>query len=742
MTSIASPPTPPPNFSIQLSDAPVQRTASWARKVVPSGLAAGEASGEEIDRIGSIWKSEMSSDQSHQEREQPLSIAEALGTGPPVPPKEKKKKKRFVDDGDAAKFASRQAGKNPSVVHTATDPICSVPASLEERSSSGLAAAFIEELPVHSQETLVSAPGAISERSKSVEEFASAESHQPAQAEEDDDFGPRSPRSDAMFGWTAADERDLLPGDSASQRPARSQTGTISSRFTAIARPSDERASETVTPKTPAQTIRDTVMGNVGIDGGQAARGLDTVVEETVSQTAGASNPRRSIMVGPSEMGATMVSPTALPSPSRPKSVLSMETTGSISSQDVGRLLQYLEQQQQDRDQRDAYLESQFRSFQDALYNLQHSSKTKSRRSGSQQSRATASELTSDGSNAVPASAAASVAADAASLAVMQEKLDKVLSMVGHVFADQNRMEQDIDAPRGPQPPALTSTPELARIETTLQSLMSRIQQNSTGPGGMPALLSAHNRDINMDGGRALDGRDRAILADRLVKGTVPSSRRMSAPPDMEDEQDDNSSGEGEHFMTPMQAHLVPMTPSMSDSQLTSTVGVDRIPPRDWHSSQGIPSPPANTDRDGSLLSSVAPRPRGGPVERAALGMTSMQRGGSDQNMLRSISQYARSDVPSLDMEAEIRRRRMMQTSGVRAEYPENQQGGWYSPHLADTPAGPSQGPRFPGQATSGVPRDRNTSYSTIAANEVVGATPWARKGLGLSMGGQVSVYG
>jgi hypothetical protein len=209
----------------------------------------------------------------------------------------------------------------------------------------------------------------------------------------------------------------------------------------------------------------------------------------------------------------------------------------------------------------------------------------------------------------------------------------------------------------------------------------------------------------------------------------APSDRAALSVNGSSNDEEVEADEEGDRFMTPVQTlNNIPITPTLSESQLTATTGVSRIPPRDWHSNQGIPSPPANTDRANSLRSSVVTE-QAGPVERHAIGLV-------PDEMLRSISQDAQSEVPSLDMEAEIRRRRMKQTSENQ-----RQQGGWYN---SNNQARSSQDPRYPASSSLGgpiLPRGRDASYSTIAANEVVGTTPWAaRQGLGLSMNDQVGV--
>ncbi len=128
-----------------------------------------------------------------------------------------------------------------------------------------------------------------------------------------DDFGPRSPVSEAMFHGSRLDkESDLHPSDSASQRPARSEVGTIRT----LSSDDGER--------TPAQVLRDTVLGNR----------LGTVIEETPSQA-------QSTRVARSDV-----------------------SNASISSHEVNALLALLEEQQRERASKERELEEQIRGFQ------------------------------------------------------------------------------------------------------------------------------------------------------------------------------------------------------------------------------------------------------------------------------------------------------------------------------------------------------------------------------------------
>lgn len=699
---------PPPNFNVQLSDSPT-------RRLVPSGLAAIplESSMEDVAQIETT-----SPDRGRYEA---VSSFAAEMVPPPLPPKENQKRKRFVDQ-----------------------PVIK-PESLSNVES---------EESKHSQETLVLNDGQPETRqdraqdtppnNMSRETFHSSRTHDQSE-DGDDEFGPRSPRSEAVLNFSnlADSDRDIVPADSASQRPSRSLTGTILSRFTALAGYRSEKVEEAKEeeespPRTPAQTIRDQFVG-VDMDSDEpppTARALDTVVEETLSQAALTSvqSPQQEIL-GSSRKSIKQKK-------GGPGSLLSVQTSGSVSSQELAKLLQFIEQQNEDRDRRERQMEEQFRAFQETIINLQRGGSSRhSRRSSSEaggrsisgstrQTTGSESYARSSRRSDATAAAAATVAADAAAIAAMQEKLDRVLSMVGNVTEGQHRLENITEdgTPRGPQPPTFASpnSAELARIEQTLGSLMNQIQSNT-----LPHALRADNRSIQMN--RPLDGRDRAILADRMVHGTRAANRRMSAPADME--QDELSEG-NDGFLTPMtgeRAGLPPsdmadlyspafgmagstgMIPSHSEGSMVSES--DRIPARSWISADGVPSPPANTEHGASLLNAE----RRGPVERSAYGMMNSSRSQYDPlapgDSLSNVS---------IDMEAEIRRRRMRNAVGARnvSSSLQHQQGGWYTPR----PGGQSM-----------LPQDSNSGLGLSMPTPRQGRTSQAIQTPAIESGGQRS---
>jgi hypothetical protein len=388
-------------------------------------------------------------------------------------------------------------------------------------------------------------------------------------------YVPRTPRSRAIFNWASVDESEIRPGDSASQRPARSQTN--SSRYTAITRGIDSK--ETTTKRTVAQTIRDGVMSNMS--GANESRKGSAIEVDTVCKDTLAVIPRSSNTTNRSMDSAKTVSSRGLPAPIKITS--SPEKVEKKGSQEVSRMLQLVEEQQKEREQRDAYLQSQLQSFQQSLNDLSaaNASRRKGRRSTSLGSSQAHQSDPTKGDNAIT-----TVAADAAALLAMQEKLDKVLSLVDNV----TRSKMNEGAPQGPE--QIIASPSLTRIENTLQSLMTRIAPSPT------------------------------FLANRMVKGTVPSTRRMSAPPNLEDEDGEDV------FSTPMQNNYVdmPSSPSFAGD-------LHRSNSRSWYSNETPPAAPPNTLR---------------------------------------VSHYAPSNL-SLDMEAEIRRRRSRQIGG---DFP----GGWYTP--------------------------------------------------------------
>lgn len=486
-------------------------------------------------------------------------------------------------------------------------------------------------------------------RNNSQETFHSA-------SQTDDEFGPQSPRSEAVLNWTESTDidKELVPSDSASQRPSRSLTGTIMSHFSALTGYRGERADASVTDerrhsdgksaptKSSAETVRDEYIDEKLARGDAYNRPLDTVVEETRSQAT--TKKDKSVLA------------------SRAVSSLSMQTvTESVSSHDVTRLLSLLEQQNEERARRDREMDMQFRSFQQTLQDLQRQPLNR-RRSNSSDATLSATQgnggstLNAHGKRkkAAAAAAAAEVATEAAGIAMMQDKLDRVLNMVGDVFDGQSRLESVASeaTPRGPQPPTFAATSELSKIEKTLGSLVEQMQSS------MPAALRAGNRTLDADG-RPLDGRDRAILADRLVHGIRRNRRRVSAPATPTFDRDDDRDA----FMTPMpddyDGHTSMPAPSDVADLETEISGDQRIPPRSWSSSRPAPDVPRNSARDayGSVVSRSTRRT--GPVELNARHLSAFDPLAPGDSM---------SNV-SIDMQAEVRRRRQASHSRRKASH-------------------------------------------------------------------------
>ncbi|MCO5585015.1 hypothetical protein L7F22_038947 [Adiantum nelumboides] len=526
----------------------VQLSDSPVRRLIPSGLAAIPLESS-LEDVTQIQTS--SPDRGRYEA---VSAIAAEMVPPPLPPKEKQKRKRFIDEPIKPES----------------------PPNVDSDESK------------HSQETLV--------------------------LNEDRPEAIRGRAQDTPPNNVSHSDRDIVPADSASQRPSRSLTGTILSRFSALAGYRSEKVEEAKEeespPRTPAQNIRDQFVGGEmeeDLDEPPlTARTLDTVVEETLSQAALTS------VQSPQQANLGSTSKSFKQKKGGPGSLLSIQTSGSVSSQELARLLQFIEQQNEDRDRRERQMEEQFRAFQETIINLQEVAHHQD----------IAVEVVQKRSDAT-AAAAATVAADAASLAAMQEKLDRVLSLVGNVTEGQHRLEN-------------------------------------------------------------------ATEDDRMVHGTHAANRRMSAPADME--QDELSEG-NDGFLTPMTGERAGLPPSdMADLYspavgMTGSTGMippshsegsmvsesDRIPARSWISADGIPSPPTNTEHGASLLNAE----RRGPVERSAYGMINSARSQYDPlapgDSLSNVS---------IDMEAEVRRRRMRNAVGARnvSSSQQLQQGGWYTP--------------------------------------------------------------
>jgi hypothetical protein len=688
-----------------------QTTLSRERPLSDNNTAGGAT----IERIGAVWKSELSSDKS--ERGVP-TIAAALATGPPVPPKEGRhaasRLAKASGRGRLAEASQPLASKVTSV--SPGDAARSQPASLEDVNASVGRPSRPRTLTGSTLQAQSDADGLSQDKAdseRSHDPYAAGSTFTPS--EHYDDFGPQSPPSD--FTWSYSDAgRELVPSDSASQRPPRSDyegserhysvrsaggsaedaaaahAAALRLQAETAASPSDEdQTSEerAVTPpdaSTPAQAVResaDVVLAEY------TAHLLDTVIEETQSQAqsfAGRSRAttRRSSGMRSAFIAGEIQEEEELRTPSPRKHARSVksqasssgQTTGSVGSQDVARLLEYLETQQTERQARDAVLEEQIRGFQDAITSLQRKETGSSKRS------ARRSSTTSTGEASLRS------AARDAELAAVQEKLDRVLNLVGNVFEGQARLEREAkerDTTVLATPSVVASPPpqDLSRIEDTLQTLLKRMQtpdvsslsgaaSSSSLRGGLPAVLDPANRarflergNVNM---REMSSRDRAILADRLV-GRVTRGR-SSAPAAVEADATPRSfvSQWTRTVASPGLADLgTPgMSASISDSDLLTLD--DRIPPRSWISAEGVPCPPPNTD-NASLLS----RDGGSrPSRDLFFGVP----GSSSRAAPRAAFAPDASPV-SLDMEAEVRRR--------RGRHPETavHGGGFFTPRTA-----------------------------------------------------------
>uniref|UniRef100_V5EVW8 PH domain-containing protein n=1 Tax=Kalmanozyma brasiliensis (strain GHG001) TaxID=1365824 RepID=V5EVW8_KALBG len=519
-------------------------------------VSARSGSNEEaIERIGSVWKSELSSAMT--DNVQPsfgvaMTIA-AANVAPPVPPKE-------VSAAPAA--ASRVARALPTptlaVASSTAAAASSTPPATSTSSPRPKARTWqrppLDPLtdPIHdptSKQTIVHPTTAAKSTPASHASSSAVSSSHTAKTTTSsipsspelagyasarstptlDEFGPRSPVTEAHFHWSSLDkESDLHPSDSASQRPARSELGSISS---------DER--------TPAQMLRDAVMGDR----------LGTVVEETLSQTQ-----------------YTQLNV-------RTRSEVS---DASISSREVNALLSLLEDQQRARASKERELEEQIKGFQEAVESLQRKS-------------------------SIPRSL---VAGDGGSeLAKMQERLGRVLDLVSAPPA-HGRVRSEASVSLGDE----------TDVEDVLARVLRRMQVEDGVGSDMVRGVSAPGQSST-----AMNAGD--------------TRRRLSAS-----------------------------LPGTSD--LDATSALSRLPPRSWTSSKGVPSPPPNSERDARSL-----------LDRPASRATLDSRAPAQNFRMLADPTSAAAPRPlmvepsygTLDMEAEIRRRRAA-ASGA--------EGGWYTPKV------------------------------------------------------------
>lgn len=746
---------------------------------------------EGIDRIGSIWKSELSSDSAS--REMHPSFGEALaGAGslpPPVPPKESPPALNVPGSGSkSVKSApTPTAAKAPSLTTTATavsapQPTTSTSASPArakvrswQRPPLDLSTGFVHDVTPKTP-TLVNPPtdtirstpasyaddkststsrqvASIGNDEPTTDELADAGDQSPVASSPDmdgyesarsssslvDEFGPRTPVSEAVFNWSRLDkESDLHPSDSASQRPARSEFGTIKSNVSAAERKrstskKDDGTSQPDTnTRTPAQLLRDTVLGvSTESDAQHEPRHnrLGTVIEETQSQ-AQSTRLNASVRSHKSkldELVARAIASGSITSPAA-KSALSLVSKGSNSSEAVAELLELIEAREAERLAKEKQLQDQIRSFQQIVSDLQKKnsiSSSRRRSSGGAESRVTARSSARD-----------------SELAAMQEKLDKVLNLVTNVVATpgvHQRARSESDTPRVGEG---GESAELARMEGLLAKLVRRMQvseeagltprSNLNEWDHMPAELRGNELIKSMQD-RAMhgkDGRHEAIQADYVMRNVSSDMARGSSAP-----------GAATPMLAPLDprrrlsASLTshPLTPSAVDGDNVSTTS--RIPPRSWTSERGIPSPPPNSEWDAkSLLSRATPNPALAPARNfRMLGDPAS----TSQASPRPVMVTSEPSYGSLDMEAEIRRRRAQQ-QGEKG-------GGWYTPKVAqvvgegETQASSSsvtvEGPNVdkPVPPTPSTPTVRWAVGDVVSDPNAVGKTP---DGLGLNVSG------
>ncbi|SJX60535.1 uncharacterized protein SRS1_10176 [Sporisorium reilianum f. sp. reilianum] len=750
---------------------------------------------EAIDRIGSVWKSELSSELTNNKDVQP-SFGEAMNLAaasapPPLPPKESQPSAAAVTTTplSASRSAKMAPAVNVAAVPTpATAPAPAAAAPLQTTSASNsplrskvrswqrqpldLSTGYVHDLTpktptlvepaadaIHSTPASYadnkSSTASIMDSAKAVEGDQSPALSSPdmdgyesarSQGSLVDEFGPRTPVSEAHFNWSRLDkESDLDPSDSASQRPARSEFGTIKSNVSAAERKkgqkgdaADGNANETETTprsaaeRTPAQMLRDSVLrastesptsSDALFNASPAARGnrLGTVIKETQSQAQSTrlnASMRSSTRSKLDQMVARAIGTENVKSPAA-KSALSLVSSGSISSHDVGKLLEFLEEQQKERLTKEKELEDQIRTFQQVVSDLQKKNSTSSshnsvRRRSSTSTAGVDSKVTNKSTRD-------------SELAAMQEKLDKVLDLVTNVVAApaaHKRAKSQSGTVLGTADVGDDAeSAETARIEGVLAKLLRKMQVSedaamspnskqmvraavlSRNPSmadewdQMPPELRGSELIKTMEDrakyGR--DGRHEAIQADYATRSVSSEMVRGSSA----------SAGAAGQAGTPIDADIDPrrrfsaslprrasgisIAASTSATDLGGGSVMSRLPPRSWTSERGVPSPPPNSEWDAKSLIS---RPASRATTHTGLGGRAPVQNfrmlgdpGSTQATPRPVMLHNEPSYGSLDMEAEIRRRRAQQQAASGASIPSAQLGGWYTPKVAQTDA-------------------------------------------------------
>ncbi|KAJ1602683.1 hypothetical protein NDA14_000084 [Ustilago hordei] len=720
----------------------------------PASMRPESTSNEEaIDRIGSIWKSELSSELTNKDMQ--ASIGEALASAasvpPPLPPKEPRPALSLGTPNQASKSTNSvptgKAATAPTPVKTTVSAPLPIATSANsparskvrswQRPPLDLSTGYIHDLTpktltlvtpvtdaIHSTPALYAKDKSTSEslhgsstkatvpegdaRERSVSLVASSpdmDGYESArsQGSRNDEFGPRTPVSEAVFNWSRLDkESDLNPSDSASQRPARSEYGTVKSNVFASERKKSAGEDSSQPPdasgRTPAQLLRDTVLGTTTSASPTSTRPnrLGTVIEETQSQAqstrinASIRSTSRSKL---EEMITHAIGNNSIKSPAA-KFALSLVSSGSISSQDVGKLLEILEEEQRERQTKEKELEDQIRSFQQVISDLQKKNSTSS-------SHRRRSSTTSVGGES-------KVSARDSELAAMQEKLDKVLGLVTNVVAAPSvytkAKSESATLLSGVQG---GEEAELARIESVLAKLLRKMHVSAEETPLSPrshAAISSHNleewhrmpselrgteliKSIQDRAQYGKDGRHEAIQTDyqtlRNVSSDMVRGGRPPAGPTDPGTPIDGGIDPKPRFSR--RASEISIATTITDVDGGSMIS--RIPPRSWSSERGIPSPPPNSEWDSKSLISR-------PASRATTHLDISAAGARPAQNFRMLADPSTPSNPttprpvmvkgepsydSLDMEAEIRRRRAQQRKASGAEM----LGGWYTPKAA-----------------------------------------------------------
>ncbi|KAK0539928.1 hypothetical protein OC842_000745 [Tilletia horrida] len=604
----------PTRGSFVTADAP-----SGAEVTAPSSVRGPRAAAGNVTRLVSAF-SETSSDRT------PLTAT--LGqtaeprSGPPVPPKRDGETSATVSPGDPqygeVTVTDRRLLTEPSEQAAAR----SIGASVNDQNSMPEHPSTIRPSRFQSGPNFYDPSSTLSDQSRMYTAATLTETRQdedlafPVSGDIIDPFGPRTPPASSILSFHFQRSGSLLePSDSASNRVVPSEIGTIRREptqpppFYAVSpemadtsgegrgmTPSNRGMSSTPGPSrfyTPMGSVREAQRASSHLPLSTSEQSLPAVPEE-------GPEPSRSASATPTQMTINRQA-LAEHDMNRSGSALthrtghSQKTATSVDSKDVAQLINYLEEQARARQARDRYLEEQIKSFQDTIAMLQVKKSDPSPPSEPSDSSGGQTMHTAPEDTPQPSEIEAKGPPD--ELAMMQEKLDRVLQIVSTFKGGS--VEDDVAKILG---------------SVTASTLSTATGTFQTASAGIPS--PPHS----------------------LVDGDDSTTPFMTAP-----------TTQGSTVGPP------PSEPSswISGSTLLSnwTGKSDRIPPRSWVSSMSQPHAPPNSEYAPSSLAGT-PSVSDVTIKQSVAPSVAPSIPDSVPTIPSAPS------VVTIDMEAEIRRRR------------------------------------------------------------------------------------